>query len=117
MKQWLAINGEAIYGSRYWKQPEQKEDHLAFTTNGKKLYAIKLKKPEAPFVIQGTAGWAQEKIQSVRLHGSSASVSSTMTPAGLQIDPPGDLGESAHAWTFEIVTDENQHSPNPAIKR
>ena len=35
-----------------------------------------------------------------------------MTPAGLKIDPPSDLGTSKHAWSFEIVTDENQHSPN-----
>ena len=82
MKHWLAINGEAIYGSRYWKQPEQKDEHLAFTTNGKKLFAIKLKKPVAPFVISGTAGWAAEKIKAVRLLGSDAEVASTMTKAG-----------------------------------
>ena len=112
MKRWLAINGPAIYGSRYWKQSDQKEDHLAFTTNGKTLYAIKLEKPEAALVIKGTAGWGQEKIQSVRLLGSDAPVSSIMTPAGLKIDPPSDLGTSKYAWSFEIVTDENQHSPN-----
>ncbi len=112
MKQWLAINGEAIYGSRYWKQSDQKEDQLAFTTNGKKLYAIKLAKPEASFVINGTAGWNQEKVQSVRLLGSDATVNFSMTPAGMKIDPPSDLGQSTHAWAFEIVTDENQHTPN-----
>ena len=100
MKSWLSVNGEAIYGSRYWKESDQKNEHLAFTTNGKKLYAIKLKKPNAPFVIAGTTGWAAEKIKSVRLLGSNANVVSRMTPAGLKITPPVDLGKSDHAWTF-----------------
>ncbi|MDA3924462.1 MAG: hypothetical protein PF904_07175 [Kiritimatiellae bacterium] len=28
-----------------------------------------------------------------------------MTPTGLRITPPADLGASQHAWSFEIVTD------------
>ena len=115
MKHWLSVNGDAIYGSRYWKESEQKDERLAFTTNGKKLYAIKLARPDKPFVITGTAGWAAEKIQSVRLLGSNASVVSRMTPAGLEITPPSELGESDYAWTFEIVTDENQHRPNVIV--
>ena len=115
MKSWLKVNGEAIYGSRYWKESEQKDAHLAFTTNGKKLYAIQLKKPDAPFVITGTAGWGAEKVKSVRLLGSDAKVSSRMTPQGLEITPPADLGQSDHAWSFEIVTDEKQHHPNVIV--
>ena len=115
MKAWLDVNGEAIYGSRYWKESEQQNEHLAFTTNGKKLYAIKLKKPDTPFVITGTAGWDAAKVKSVRLLGSDAPVSSQMTPQGLSITPPADLGQSEHAWSFEIVTDENQHHPNVIV--
>lgn len=115
MKHWLTVNGEAIYGSRYWKHSGQKNEHLAFTTNGEKLYAIKLRQPVEPFVISGTAGWGAQKIKSVRLLGSDAKVNSTITPQGLQITPPKDLGQSAHAWAFEIVTDENQHTPNAIV--
>lgn len=115
MKAWLAINGEAIYGSRYWKQPEQKDEHLVFTTNGKNLYAIRLQKPDAPFVITGTAGWDSQNVKSVRLLGSNAVVRSQMTPQGLQITPPADLGPSDHAWSFEIVTDQIQHKPNVIV--
>ncbi|TWU32496.1 alpha-L-fucosidase [Novipirellula artificiosorum] len=115
MKRWLKVNGEAIYGSRYWKESEQQNEHLAFTTNGKKLFAIKLKKPDASFVITGTAGWDADKIESVRLLGSDANVSSQMTQQGLEITPPADLGQSDHAWTFEIVTDEDQHHPNVIV--
>ena len=32
MGQWLRVNGAAIYGSRYWKVSDQKDEHLVFTT-------------------------------------------------------------------------------------
>ncbi len=116
MKRWLKINGEAIYGSRYWKESEQRDEDLAFTTNGKTLYALKLKKPDHPFVITGTAGWDRENVISVRLLGSDAKVSWQMTSAGLKIAPPTDLGQSEHAWAFEVVTDQNQHHPNVIVR-
>ena len=111
MKRWLTINGEAIYGSRYWKEPEQKNEHLAFTTNGKTLYAIKLAKPSAPFTITGTAGWKAGQVKSVQLIGSGAGVNWLLTPQGLRITPPADLGKSEYAWTFRIITDREQHTP------
>ena len=115
MKHWLKVNGDAIYGSRYWKESEQKDERLAFTTNGKKLYAIKLEKPSKPFVIRGTAGWTADQVKSVRLLGSDAVVISQMTSGGLQITTPSSLGESDHAWAFEILTDRNQHHPNVIV--
>ena len=108
MKSWLDINGAAIYGSRYWKHSDQKEDHLAFTTQGNKLYAIQLQQPSKPFTIKGTE---TETISSVRLLGSEAPISYEMTPAGLRITPPADLGKSQHAWSFEITTSRDQHTP------
>jgi alpha-L-fucosidase len=112
MGDWLAINGDAIYGTRYWKESEQKSEHLAFTTKGNNLYAIKLDKPAAPFVITGAAGWTADQVQSVKLLGSDADVSWEMNPAGLRITPPADLGKSQHAWSFEVVTDREQHHAN-----
>ena len=35
-----------------------------------------------------------------------------MTPNGLQITPPKDLGDSMYAWSFQIVTNKKQHHPN-----
>lgn len=115
MGDWLKVNGAAIYGSRYWKVNEQKESHLAFTTNGKKLYAIALQKPTTPFTIVATAGWTREQVKSVQLLGSRASVVWAMTPAGLQITPPADWGSGQHAWSFEIVTTDEQHQPNAMV--
>jgi len=112
MGEWLRINGEAIYGSRYWKTYEQKSEHLAFTTHGNNLFAIKLVAPTTPFTIQDTAGWGKEQVKSVSLLGSTSAVSWQMTPRGLRITPPADLGATKYAWAFKIVTDEEQHHPN-----
>lgn len=112
MGDWLRINSDAIYGSRYWKESEQKDEHLVFTTKGTKLYAIKLQKPEATFTISGTAGWGADQIKGVRLLGSDAKVAWKMTPQGLRISSPSNLGPSQDAWSFEIITDHEQHTPN-----
>ncbi|GAA5507497.1 hypothetical protein Rcae01_02953 [Novipirellula caenicola] len=112
MGDWLRINGDAIYGSRYWKQSDQTDEHLVFTTKGKNLYAIKMTEPQKPFTITGTKGWNANQVTSVRLLGSDAKTTWEMTPQGLQITPPKNLGRSKYAWTFEIVTDREQHVPN-----
>ncbi|MDC1406436.1 alpha-L-fucosidase [Akkermansiaceae bacterium] len=116
MGTWLKINGNAIYGSRYWKVCDQENEHLAFTTKGKNLYAIKLAKPTQPFTIEATAGWSADTVKSVKLLGSPGDVQWQMTPAGLHITPPAQLGTSNYAWSFEIVTDQEQHSPNVIVK-
>jgi alpha-L-fucosidase len=115
MGDWLKINGKAIYGSRYWKEDAQKNEHLCFTTNGKTLYAIKCAEPTAPFTIEATAGWKKSQVKSVKLLGSGDRVRWEMTPNGLNITPPKDLGASRFAWAFEIRTDREQHHPNAIV--
>jgi alpha-L-fucosidase len=110
MGDWLKINGAAIYGSRYWHTTSQKNGHLAFTTNGKKLYAICLEKPQ-PFTIEATKGWTAADVESVRLLGSNGKVEWAIDDNGLRITPPADLGASQHAWAFEILTNKEQHTP------
>ena len=115
MGNWLKINGDAIYGSRFWKQYAQKNGHLAFTTNGNSLYAIKLEEPTEPFTIEATAGWPETEVQSVRLLGSKSKVDWSVGADGLRITPPSDAGESQFAWTFEIVTNSPQHQPKAIV--
>ena len=51
----------------------------------------------------------------MKLLGAEAEVQWAVTPSGLQITPPSDLGRSEYAWTFEIVTNEEQHTPNVMV--
>ena len=115
MGDWLKINGDAIYGTRYWKAYSQESEKLAFTTKGNNLYAIKLAKPSAAFTIEATKGWKTEDVKSVRLLGSDAAVDWSVGPDGLTLTPPGDPGKSQHAWSFEIVTGSQQHDPNAIV--
>ena len=116
MGDWLAINGDAIYGTRYWKVSDQQSEHLVFTTRGKNLYAIKLHEPNKAFTVEASAGWGADTVKSVKLLGSTAAVQWEMTPDGLKITPPENLGRSLYAWTFEIVTDKQQHAPNVIVQ-
>ena len=100
---------------RYWKVNAQENEHLAFTTKGKTLYAIRLEKPSAPFTIEPTAGWTESDVKSVRLLGSDAAVDWSIGPDGLRVTPPGDLGRNQFAWSFEIGTTSQQHQPNAIV--
>ena len=111
MGDWLRLNGQAIYGTRYWKNHAQENEQLAFTTKGNMLYAIKLTRPTEPFTIEGTADWSGSEVRSVRLLGCEAPIEWAKEPEGLRITPPRDLGESKYAWCFEIATESEQHDP------
>lgn len=110
MGDWLGINAEAIYGTRYWKVNHQEKGNLAFTTKGKNLYAIALERPIAPIVIEATKGWDQDAVNAIELLGSNAEIVWAITPEGLEIIPPTNLGKSQYAWSFMIETNTNQHT-------
>ncbi|GAC15727.1 alpha-L-fucosidase [Aliiglaciecola lipolytica] len=112
MGEWLSINGEAIYASRYWKVNGQKQGHLAFTVKDKSVFAIALEKPLAPLLIEATKGWTRADVKSVKLLGSSVDVKWQITEQGLTIIPPKDLSHTKYAWTFKIETASQQHVPN-----
>lgn len=112
MGDWLKINGEAIYGTRYWKEHTQENESLSFTVKDKVLYAIKREKPVTPFVIEASKGWKKDQVKSVRLIGSDASVEYNISENGLKIIPPKDIGSSKFAWVFEVVTTKNKYHQN-----
>ncbi len=108
MADWIAIHGEAIYGSRPWqvygegpvrtKGGHFKEDFnytahdIRFTTKGKTLYAIALGWPEDGQLLVKSlarpAGQASGRITKVSLLGYSGNVQWSQTPEGLRVRVP-----------------------------
>lgn len=107
---WLAINGEGIYGTRPWKiygegpkkisderQGENLEPYSAadirFTTKDRNLYAFVLAQPTEDIVITtlGLGGPLKERIASIALLGSSETVKWSRSTEGLTIERPGNF--------------------------
>jgi alpha-L-fucosidase len=110
MAQWIAVHGEAIYGSRPWqiygegpvrtKGGHFKEDFdysskdIRFTTKGETLYAIALGWPQdGQLVIKSlgtTADGNGNRIQGVELLGHKGKLKFTQTAEGLSVTLPAE---------------------------
>ena len=115
---WLAVNGEAVYGTRPWKlygecptkvvagsfkdterAPFTGQD-IRFTTKGGALYAIVLAWPEGGrLVIQSLA---DHPVSGVQLLGSKETLRWTRTPGGLTIELPAQK-PCEFAFAFKIL--------------
>jgi alpha-L-fucosidase len=93
---WLDINGEAIYGSRPWKQFG--EEQIRFTTKPGAIYASTLGVSTAEVKIKSLAG---EKIARVQLLGSNQKIEWQQTADALVIKPVSDW-PCPHAVAFKI---------------
>lgn len=124
---WLEMNGEAIYGTDYWKTfgegpTEQKGGYMSehhvkglftaqdirFTYKGDKLYAIMLDWPSNGKINIKSLGKTSEygkslEIKGVRLLGSDAEVGYEVTEDGLLITEMGKkVGDFAHALEIAL---------------
>jgi alpha-L-fucosidase len=116
---WLKVNGDAIYGTRPWRQygegPTKFEagsfhdtdskpytaDDYRFTTKDGALYAIELGWPKGrEAVVRAVAyGVGTREVASVELLGSTAPLTFQQKPDGLHIHVPAEaVGTYAYAY-------------------
>ncbi len=94
---WLRVNGEAIYGTRYWETHQ--DGDVRFTRKGEMLYAIALEWPEDTLKLTSLAG---KQVAKVELLGSSEPVKWSQNAQGLTIQPPSKR-PCRYAYTFKIA--------------
>jgi alpha-L-fucosidase len=133
MADWIAVNGEAIYGTRPWKTfgegPVRAEggafkedaaftaDDVRFTTKGDTLYAFALGWPAKGLTIRAL-GTAAGKVTRVRLLGHDGRIEWTQDATGLRISAPA-RPPCDHAVAFAIggVVGNGSVSAGPEERR
>ena len=97
---WLKINGEAIYGTRPWKQDN--DDLIRYTRKGDTLYAIVQGWPDDPALNISALPQNVGKAVRVTLLGDTTALLFRQNDAGLTVTLPSNrTGRYAHALKIE----------------
>jgi len=127
--EWLRVNGEAIYGTRYWKVYGEgptkikggyfidRKDvvytakDIRFTTKGNNLYAIVLDWPGEKVLIHSLKDLDPNQIVSITMLGAKGELAWRMTPEGLEIKTPKKK-PCEYAFSFKISLKNTIFLPN-----
>jgi alpha-L-fucosidase len=120
LRDWMAVNAEAIHGTRPWvvhgegptetaagafkESADYTAQDIRFTTRNEALYAVTLGEPSGRVTIQSlgrAAGHERRAVKSVRLLGVARSLSFQHADAALIVELPANL-PTRHASAFEI---------------
>jgi alpha-L-fucosidase len=99
---WLKVNGEAIYGSRPWRQTAE-GDSLRYTSKGRTVYAIALKWPGRELVLDAPKAG---KDTTVSLLGYAAPLVWSSKGGKLAIEMPAlglDELPNPYAYVFKLT--------------
>ena len=101
---WLKVNGEGVYGTRYWKRTNDGDDFYYTCKGSKYVYVFAMKWEGGKLVIPSFDRKSSGKVRSVRMLGGKK-LKCQQTDAGLTIFAPASK-EGKHPAVFKLKVKE-----------